>query len=137
MISITSLMCDELGRIQMVIRSPTTVYVIYHWCSTCTLGCSSWLDGMGEHALLELRRVFPQNPEEFVHYGASCGGCGMKPILGRRYRCLECTAGFNLCIRCFEHGRGLSTVEGGYPAFPATTHHVAHQPHAPGRYGWS
>ncbi|CAM8914959.1 unnamed protein product [Rhodiola kirilowii] len=38
-----------------------------------------------------------------VHIGVGCDYCGMKPILGERYKCLDCTEiiGFDLCETCY------------------------------------
>ncbi|KAF4692088.1 hypothetical protein FOZ60_014242, partial [Perkinsus olseni] len=38
---------------------------------------------------------------ELVHYGSTCDGCGVSPIVGRRYKCNYC-AEYELCSRCFK-----------------------------------
>ena len=45
-----------------------------------------------------------ESQENFVHFGVGCDGCGVCPIVGRRYTCLECKEriGFDLCARCNE-----------------------------------
>ena len=39
----------------------------------------------------------------FVHYGVGCDGCGVCPIVGRRYKCNDCSeeVGFDLCQDCY------------------------------------
>uniref|UniRef100_A0A7N0RBL1 E3 ubiquitin-protein ligase PRT1 n=1 Tax=Kalanchoe fedtschenkoi TaxID=63787 RepID=A0A7N0RBL1_KALFE len=38
-----------------------------------------------------------------VHIGVGCDYCGMSPIIGERYKCLDCTEkiGFDLCETCY------------------------------------
>ncbi|KAF9969780.1 ZZ-type zinc finger-containing protein 3 [Actinomortierella ambigua] len=45
----------------------------------------------------------PSNPR---HVGYGCNSCGMSPIQGTRYHCLECDAhgGTNLCAACYSSG---------------------------------
>ncbi|KAF9158283.1 hypothetical protein DFQ26_007800 [Actinomortierella ambigua] len=45
----------------------------------------------------------PSNPR---HVGYGCNSCGMSPIQGTRYHCLECDAhgGMNLCASCYSSG---------------------------------
>ncbi|EER10807.1 hypothetical protein Pmar_PMAR000850 [Perkinsus marinus ATCC 50983] len=38
---------------------------------------------------------------ELIHYGSICDGCGVSPIVGRRYKCNYC-AEYELCSRCFK-----------------------------------
>ena len=42
------------------------------------------------------------DPDTFSHYGCGCDGCGVYPIRGRRFRCLDCpeAMGFDLCSTC-------------------------------------
>jgi len=44
------------------------------------------------------------DPETFVHYAYGCDGCGMFPLRGRRYRCLDCPEkmGYDLCKECYS-----------------------------------
>ena len=37
---------------------------------------------------------------------AGCDGCGMMPIVGKRYKCKDCpeTIGYDLCSKCYESG---------------------------------
>ncbi|PIA36002.1 hypothetical protein AQUCO_03400119v1 [Aquilegia coerulea] len=39
-----------------------------------------------------------------VHYGAGCDFCGICPIVGERYRCIDCVEeiGFDLCEECYN-----------------------------------
>lgn len=45
------------------------------------------------------------NPRLLVHTGAGCDFCGMYPIIGDRYRCVDCTEiiGFDLCGDCYKN----------------------------------
>lgn len=38
---------------------------------------------------------------EVVHEGYSCDLCGVKPITGHRYRCIQCH-NFDLCAACYS-----------------------------------
>ncbi|EFJ48446.1 hypothetical protein VOLCADRAFT_117640, partial [Volvox carteri f. nagariensis] len=42
----------------------------------------------------------------FTWYSVGCDDCGMFPIIGRRYRCVECTevVGYDLCGACYDRG---------------------------------
>ena len=55
-----------------------------------------------------LRRteVSSTDNDNFVHYGVGCDGCGIYPISGRRYKCIDCSEeiGFDLCGDCFDAG---------------------------------
>ncbi|XP_045828558.1 E3 ubiquitin-protein ligase PRT1-like [Trifolium pratense] len=45
------------------------------------------------------------NPELLVHEGAGCDFCGMYPIIGDRYKCVDCKEiiGFDLCGDCYKN----------------------------------
>jgi hypothetical protein len=47
-----------------------------------------------------------QNP---IHPSVGCDGCGMMPILGRRFHCLDCpdSCGYDLCQKCHDRGNTL------------------------------
>ena len=47
-------------------------------------------------------------PEDHVHFGVGCDGCGVCPIVGERWQCLECQEkmGFDLCGHCYVHHQG-------------------------------
>lgn len=54
-----------------------------------------------------------QPPMEFtnvqdtsVHYNVTCDGCKSTPVIGRRYRCLECRD-FDYCEKCFYKNRQI------------------------------
>ncbi len=55
--------------------------------------------------------------ETYTHFGRGCDGCGVFPIVGRCYRCQDCSEaiGYDLCGRCFDIGfhRRPAAVEGG------------------------
>lgn len=44
--------------------------------------------------------------ETYTHFGRGCDGCGVFPIVGRCYRCEDCSEaiGYDLCGRCFDLG---------------------------------
>ncbi|XP_061367005.1 E3 ubiquitin-protein ligase PRT1 [Gastrolobium bilobum] len=44
------------------------------------------------------------DPESKVHIGVGCDFCGMFPIIGDRYRCIDCKEkmGFDLCGDCYN-----------------------------------
>ena len=55
--------------------------------------------------------VKPENlrkPKEdrYVHYGVGCDGCGVFPIIGKRWKCDDCSEeiGFDLCGDCYDAG---------------------------------
>ena len=39
-----------------------------------------------------------------VHYNFKCDGCGMNPIVGKRYKCNSCR-NFDYCEKCFEKNK--------------------------------
>jgi hypothetical protein len=39
-----------------------------------------------------------------VHYNFECDGCGMNPIVGKRYKCNSCR-NFDYCEKCFEKNK--------------------------------
>ena len=50
-----------------------------------------------------------------IHFGFICDGCGMAPIVGKRYKCEKCP-NFDYCEACYEknkntHKHGFKTVE--------------------------
>lgn len=53
-----------------------------------------------EHGMHLLRTL----TTNFVHHGVGCDQCGMYPIIGERYQCIECrqneSMGFDLCAQC-------------------------------------
>ncbi|KAL9185575.1 hypothetical protein ACHAXT_003352 [Thalassiosira profunda] len=44
--------------------------------------------------------------EAYVHFGVGCDGCGEFPIIGRRFKCNDCSEeiGVDLCGSCFDSG---------------------------------
>lgn len=48
----------------------------------------------------------PSSDDTYVHFGVGCDGCGIYPIVGRRYKCLDCSeeVGFDLCGDCHDDG---------------------------------
>lgn len=55
----------------------------------------------------EAKRAIAEMPE--IHAGAGCDYCGVMPIVGKRYKCLDCqeSIGFDLCGTCYEKGSML------------------------------
>ncbi|CAM6107353.1 unnamed protein product [Calypogeia fissa] len=45
-----------------------------------------------------------------MHPGIGCDGCGMFPMFGRRFRCIDCPKipGYDLCWHCFQSGTNLT-----------------------------
>mmetsp|Transcript_5349 Transcript_5349/g.11748 ORF Transcript_5349/g.11748 Transcript_5349/m.11748 type:complete len:431 (+) Transcript_5349:180-1472(+) len=58
----------------------------------------------GSDATPKEYQVKPKNLLRCVHYGVGCDGCGVYPIAGRRYKCLDCAEdiGFDLCGECCD-----------------------------------
>ena len=56
--------------------------------------------GAGRPSLLD--------PDHYTHLGVGCDGCGVYPIVGRRFKCLQCpeTIGYDLCRACMDRDRG-------------------------------
>lgn len=47
-----------------------------------------------------------------IHANVGCDGCDMMPIVGRRFKCLDCpeSGGYDLCQNCHEGGYCLSRL---------------------------
>ena len=65
-----------------------------------------------------------QAPEQVVHVGVACDGCGESPILGVRYKCAVCKD-FDYCANCEEkldHDHPFLKIKkaGGAPAVMVT-----------------
>eukprot|EP01095_Lingulamoeba_sp_RSL-Kostka_P002320 TRINITY_DN13174_c0_g1_i1.p1 TRINITY_DN13174_c0_g1~~TRINITY_DN13174_c0_g1_i1.p1 ORF type:complete len:377 (+),score=79.49 TRINITY_DN13174_c0_g1_i1:107-1237(+) len=47
--------------------------------------------------------MLEESKDDYVHYGCGCDGCGVYPIIGRRFTCTDCveSIGFDLCNDCF------------------------------------
>lgn len=54
----------------------------------------------------DLRTHMAEAMDRFTHYFVGCDGCGVYPIVGRRYRCADCqeSIGFDLCQECHAAG---------------------------------
>ena len=52
--------------------------------------------------------------ETYIHFNVGCDACGSYPIVGARYRCMDCPerVGFDLCGTC--HRAGLHSVPGRF-----------------------
>eukprot|EP01102_Stenamoeba_stenopodia_P001586 TRINITY_DN11405_c0_g1_i1.p1 TRINITY_DN11405_c0_g1~~TRINITY_DN11405_c0_g1_i1.p1 ORF type:complete len:447 (-),score=78.74 TRINITY_DN11405_c0_g1_i1:91-1431(-) len=57
---------------------------------------------------------FTLDIEKFVHYGVGCDSCGMFPVVGRRYKCVDCPEkiGFDLCQNC--KSMGIKSMKGRF-----------------------
>lgn len=55
----------------------------------------------------EARRTTAETPE--IHLSVGCDYCGVIPIVGTRYKCLDChdSIGFDLCEICYQKGSVL------------------------------
>lgn len=55
----------------------------------------------------EARRTTAKTPE--IHRNVGCDYCGVLPIVGTRYKCLDCheSIGFDLCEICYQKGSVL------------------------------
>ena len=45
-----------------------------------------------------------ENKNKEVHYCIICDGCGMKPLIGKRYKCKGCKD-FDYCEKCYEKNK--------------------------------
>ncbi|XP_022241615.1 dystrophin-like isoform X1 [Limulus polyphemus] len=54
--------------------------------------------------LVWMSTLYRMTAAETVEHEAKCSVCKMCPIVGLRYRCLQCL-GYDLCQRCFFHGQ--------------------------------
>jgi hypothetical protein len=52
------------------------------------------------------RTLLSNEKPHFVHHGVGCDGCGVFPIIGRRYWCNDCSEaiGFDLFGDCYDAG---------------------------------
>lgn len=66
------------------------------------------------HVDLAALLASPQFLATYTHFGVGCDVCGQYPIVGRRYRCLDCpeSIGFDLCGVC--HDRGPASLVGRF-----------------------
>lgn len=62
--------------------------------------------------------------ERFPWYGVGCDRCGCLPILGRRYRCMDCpdSIGFDLCGAC--HDARAEVIQGRFNQFHTERHRM-------------
>jgi hypothetical protein len=58
----------------------------------------------------QLRQLQAAPPVVHMWHGVGCDGCGSYPLLGRRYKCIDCpeAVGFDLCGPCFDQGVAVS-----------------------------
>ncbi len=47
-------------------------------------------------------------PDYSVHINTICNGCNMNPLMGRRYKCLQCS-NFDYCERCYLYNKKFHT----------------------------
>ncbi|KAI5066997.1 hypothetical protein GOP47_0017525 [Adiantum capillus-veneris] len=84
----------------------------------------------GQHLAETIQPAYCENEplgdlkaEKVLHVGVGCDGCGMYPIEGFRYRCVECTEkiGFDLCGDCYRRG---GNVMGRFNQEHRPNHHM-------------
>ena len=84
--------------------------VISYCASTgqCTITIPSMQGFQCQVKAQNLQRAESSNAkrETYVNYGVGCDGCGACPIIGRRYKCKDCSEeiGFDLCGNCYDGG---------------------------------
>lgn len=52
-----------------------------------------------------------------VHDGIACDGCDCAPIIGERWRCVDCVDDFSFCKECYEGVDGLQHRQKGHRLF--------------------
>eukprot|EP00923_Selenidium_pygospionis_P047330 GHVN01081670.1.p1 GENE.GHVN01081670.1~~GHVN01081670.1.p1 ORF type:complete len:223 (-),score=23.26 GHVN01081670.1:955-1623(-) len=61
----------------------------------------------------DLDKIGPVDMEHYVHIGCTCGSCGITPVVGALFRCVECTSApwgkFFACLNCVETGQDRRT----------------------------
>ncbi|KAI3683394.1 hypothetical protein L1987_83897 [Smallanthus sonchifolius] len=72
---------------------------------TCELGNSS--TGANQSSVPMDEHVCSSGHK--VHFGVGCDCCGMYPLIGNRYRCIDCIEeiGFDLCEGCYNSSSNL------------------------------
>lgn len=85
------------------------VPITVHLCKQCAptwegYGCNAhdMLHSAKSHTLVKGRAA--PNPHVVTHEGVQCNVCEMLPIVGNRYRCLDCNDMTNLCEDCYASG---------------------------------
>ena len=75
-------------------------------CPLCreVWGGADLIDAMKQRLAREAVAPKPGRAGSDSHFGAKCGHCAARPIVGDRYRCVAC-AGWDLCATCFGHGQ--------------------------------
>ena len=58
--------------------------------------------GIFEKPMIESKSKLSQKYSTVIHHGIKCNKCGMNPIVGIRYKCMECD-NFNFCENCEEN----------------------------------
>jgi len=58
--------------------------------------------GIFEKPMIENKSKLNQKYSKVIHHGIKCNKCGMNPIVGIRYKCMECD-NFNFCENCEEN----------------------------------
>ena len=69
------------------------------------------------------------DPASFTHVAVGCDACGAYPIVGRRFRCLDCpeAMGFDLCGTCHARtgeGRVSAVMTGRFAQAHAPAHRM-------------
>ena len=50
------------------------------------------------------QKKIEKNKNKEIHYNITCDGCKMKPIIGNRYKCTDCT-NFDFCENCYQKNK--------------------------------
>lgn len=65
--------------------------------------------------------------DHYPHYGIGCDVCGQYPIVGRRYKCLDCpeASGFDVCGACYDLGPEL--ISSSFSGRFGQSHKLSHR----------
>jgi len=62
--------------------------------------------------------AMPKDVPEQVHPNVICDGCDQSPLLGRRFKCMDCP-NFDLCESCFSKRGGFHNPDHAWQEIPA------------------
>ena len=60
--------------------------------------------------------LLSDSSDTFVHFGIGCDGCGVYPIVGRAFHCVDCpeAVGYDLCHSCIQRGIHTLSTKGRF-----------------------